>query len=145
MRLTTLALAAALLVLPAGAQAQSTQTSASASSSSQGSSASDAFAEYAKPDCKDRALLQPRLYRMFPKGGQVTIDCTITPDGSLTSCKVVKSQPADPKAGELVADSFLCYAHVDPKAIANGLLTNGRKKFTFRWDADPNKDMTFLN
>ncbi len=83
--------------------------------------------------------------RLFPKGGQVTIDCAITPNGDLTSCKVVKSQPSDPMAGELVADSFLCYAHVDPKAIANGRPTNGRKKFTFRWDADPNKDMTFLN
>ncbi len=122
---------------PAAAQ------SAAASSSSQ---ASAAPVDYTKPDCKDRDLMEPRLMRLFPDGGQVTIDCALTPDGALTSCRVIKAQPADPRAGEIVADLFLCYAHVDPKTITGGIGAGGRKKFTLRWDrSSPNQGTTFLN
>ncbi len=122
---------------PAAAQ------SAAASSASQ---APAAPVDYTKPDCKDRALMQPRLMRLFPDGGQVTIDCALTPDGAMASCRVVKSQPADPRAGEIVADLFLCYAHVDPKAIAGGIGPDSRKKFTLRWDkSTQNQGTTFLN
>ena len=147
-RKSTLFIAAAILlcgIATAGFHPAAAQSSAAASNASQSPAAAETSPEYTKPDCKDRDLMQPRLVRLFPVG-QVTLDCAVTPDGAVTSCRAIKSQPADPRAGEIVADLFMCYAHVNPQAIANGALTDGRKKFTYRWDdSKANKNTTFLN
>jgi len=123
---TAAAVAVALAVVNVHAQS-------SVSVSSNGNSASDSpvySPEYTRPKCKWPNWYTAQLIDNY-RSGQVTLDCAFSSNGVATSCKVISESSRG--AGKVVADSFLCFAHIDPTAVEGGLHDGDRHKFTYRW------------
>ncbi len=64
---------------------------------------------------------------------RVVLDCRVAADGSIPACRVLAELNPDYGFGEVTADMFTRYTHVDPASVTGGIPDGAYKLFTYVW------------
>ncbi|WP_157138961.1 TonB family protein [Asticcacaulis biprosthecium] len=85
------------------------------------------------PDIKVAAMYYPKLALEGGIEGQVSLDCSIGLDGTVTNCDILDEIPKGYGFGDATARLFVEHFRINPGSVVGGIKYQARKKIIYRW------------